>query len=1252
MNKNQLIFRLLFAFCAFVFMQQHSFAQSYTWGASFGPSGGENITGVATDAAGNVYVTGFYVGYMTIGATTLSPFGTSTSDIYIAKYTSAGVISWLKGVGGTESDYATDIAVDASGNVTVVGSFQSTVDFNPSTTAVANLSSPSQYDADGFVLRLNNAGNFVWAKAFSGQNYDQANNVGLDASGNVYVGGVFSSVLDANPGVGVNSLTSAGFEDAFLVKLNSLGNYMWSLSVGTANSDLISDVSVDGSGNVAATGSSGTYQFVMKANAAGVVQWNKNLEGKNFYSLDDVAFDPWGNIFIGGSYSDSLDIDLGAGVNYFHETDIYHGTNMYIIKLNGSGNTLWGRQTYNANNYMVTPETLAGLAVDAAGSVYIIGTCGGGVSALFNDPNLPYPNNTQLNLSLYDGPRSAFVAKYGKEGNFGNSFQWSAYTTGNDQSASAISVDASGNIYTVGTFDVSRSINPFLNNPVTAYGSADAFLAKFAPPCVLVEAGYGYMICPNVPGLYGNSSSSYPIGVDNVGGMTYEWSPANGLSNPYIATPIASPTVTTTYTLTVTNALTGCTGTDMVYVGVSNPLPAYQAGIDKTACIGDSILIGSVLDSTYSCSYFAGSIYANVYSPYPGSANYLANGTAVVFGTAPGTYPIYLDINNGNGCYAKDTVMVTFLPTPTANAGPDVSLCAGASATIGTAALAGNTYAWSPATGLSATNVAMPIANPSSTTTYKLTVSNGSACVSEDEVKVTVNPIPVANAGADKVKCGTVGVQIGTTPGLGVNYSWTPSTGLNSATAAQPTASPTVATTYIMKVTNATTGCFKRDTVVVTLGTLPTANAGTDKSICKGTSVIVGGASTAGMNYSWYPNTASTITASVSPTATINYYLTVTNPTTGCKKTDEVKVTVKPLPVVNAGADLTTCSGVPIYIGTAAISGQTYAWSPSTGLNSATTAKPLATRSVTTTPATYSYIVTATKNLCTAKDTMLLTVNNLPAANAGIDKTICGGTPTALGAAGIAGNLYEWTPTTTPFVANPTVSPTVNTTYIVTVTNATSGCTKKDTAVFTVNAKPVANAGTDKWLANCNAVAIGATAVSGVTYTWTPSTGLSNAAISNPTASPAGMAANSLRVYTVTASKVYGTMTCTATDAMDFHSPTVACASPQSLTGDNGQSNGQIESAKPIENILSTAGVSIYPNPFANELNVVSQAAISGNYHISIVNALGQSVYDNQFNMNNETLQTRIDMEKYSAGFYFLTLESNTSTITKKLIKE
>ena len=145
--------------------------------------------------------------------------------------------------------------------------------------------------------------------------------------------------------------------------------------------------------------------------------------------------------------------------------------------------------------------------------------------------------------------------------------------------------------------------------------------------------------------------------------------------------------------------------------------------------------------------------------------------------------------------------------TPTANAGPDKTItCNTTSVSIGTSAVSGLTYAWTPSTGLSNSTVAQPTATPSSNTTYSLVVTNASGCESAaDTVVVTVtNGLPVLRAGPDKtITCNTTSVTIGYSDVSTLSYAWTPTTGLSSSTVAQPIATPSSTTTYSLVVTKA-----------------------------------------------------------------------------------------------------------------------------------------------------------------------------------------------------------------------------------------------------------------------------------------------------------------------------------------------------------------------------------------------------------------------------------------------------------------
>ena len=106
--------------------------------------------------------------------------------------------------------------------------------------------------------------NFVWAKQMGGGNFDVGSGVALDGSGNVYTTGFFRGTADFDPGAGVFDLTStsAGFEDIFVSKLDSNGNFVWAKKMGGTGGDGAHSVAVDGSGNVYTTGFfSGTADF-------------------------------------------------------------------------------------------------------------------------------------------------------------------------------------------------------------------------------------------------------------------------------------------------------------------------------------------------------------------------------------------------------------------------------------------------------------------------------------------------------------------------------------------------------------------------------------------------------------------------------------------------------------------------------------------------------------------------------------------------------------------------------------------------------------------------------------------------------------------------------------------------------------------------------------------------------------------------------------------------------------------------------
>jgi hypothetical protein len=620
------------------------------------------------------------------------------------------------------------------------------------------------------------------------------------------------------------------------------------------------------------------------------------------------------------------------------------------------------------------------------------------------------------------------------------------------------------------------------------------------------------------------TTTSTTIGTAAIAGNSYSWSPSTGLSAINAAMPTANPSSTTTYTVIVTGS-NGCTATDVVIVNVNTTPPTANAGVDKNLnCITTSTTIGTTA--------IAGNSYS--WSPATGLS---ATNTAMPTANPSSTTTYTVTVTGSNGCTATDVVIVNVNTTPpTADAGVDKNLnCTTTSTTIGTSAIAGNSYSWSPATGLSATNVAMPTANPSATTTYTVTVTGSNGCTATDVVVVNVNTtLPTANAGSNKnLNCTTTSSTIGTTAIAGNSYSWSPATGLSATNVAMPTASPSATTVYTVTVTGSN-GCTATSTVTVNVNTTPpTADAGVDKNLnCTTTSTTIGTTAIAGNSYSWSPATGLSATNVAMPTAnpssTTTYTVTVTG-TNGCTATDAVVVNVNTIsPFADAGNDKSlNCTTTSATIGTSGIVGNSYSWSPATGLNVTTVPQPTASPSSTT---SYTVTVTNASNGCTATDVVIVNVNTTPpTADAGVDKNLnCTTTSTTIGTTAIAGNSYSWSPATglsATNVAMPTANPSATTTYTVTVTGS-NGCTATDVVVVNVNTTlPTANAGSNKNL-NCTTTSstIGTTAIAGNSYSWSPATGLSATNVAMPTASP-----SATTVYTVT---VTGSNGCTATSTV------------------------------------------------------------------------------------------------------------------------
>lgn len=553
--------------------------------------------------------------------------------------------------------------------------------------------------------------------------------------------------------------------------------------------------------------------------------------------------------------------------------------------------------------------------------------------------------------------------------------------------------------------------------------------------------------------------------------VNYTWSPALGLSDPNSDKPIATPDVTTTYTVIGTDP-SGCTGQNEVTVNV-RPKPAVQAGNDQTICEGDSVLLGGTSEGTISWSPSAFLSDSKIESP-------------IAFPPITGTYTI--TATSIFGCESSDEVLVNVNPKPILDIGQDVEICAGDTAQL-TVSGAPN-YLWSPPTTLSDPRSANPTASPPNTTIYFVTGSSDEGCRAVESLTVTVNPLPPVNAGPDLTLCPFSQTPLEASGAL--SYVWTPAVGLSNPNIQRPMVNGIQEITYMVEGTDAK-GCVNTDEIQIKLNDEFILDAGPDLTLCEGetSELRVAG----GSNYVWTPSTglsnARIPNPIANPTQTTKYIIEAIDPR-GCGGIDSITINVIAKPNIDLGADRVICEGESLMLqGQGADS---YEWSSLTGIAIPSPANP----NLSITPPSDQQLVLMGRfgNGCEDRDTIEVRVNALPIIDAGPDQNACMNAETQLVATGA--NTYSWAPSiglSNPNLANPIAMLSSTTTFTVTGTDE-YGCMNTDEITLKIAEELTPFAGNDTSI--CQGDSVFLRGSGGTTYLWEPATGLSNPNIPNP----------------------------------------------------------------------------------------------------------------------------------------------------------
>lgn len=572
-------------------------------------------------------------------------------------------------------------------------------------------------------------------------------------------------------------------------------------------------------------------------------------------------------------------------------------------------------------------------------------------------------------------------------------------------------------------------------------------------------------------------------------GGTYTWLPMN-ITGSNVA---VSPTATTVYTVQGAAASSTCQGTQTVQVVLNTPpVPVVN---NPTACVGSPLLFTATGGTAYAWTG-PSAFNSAVQNPTLNNAQVSNAGNYTVI------------VTGANSCTASAVSIASVAPVPTLSIVGTNTMCSqnfnGSTNTVALSVSGANTYTWTNPTGFlppTATGTNMNVTSPVSLIPVvggvTVNATGALGCTAQAVYNLTVVPNPVLTfAPAQPTLCygktATISVSGAST------YVWASGNTLNTTTGSLVTASPTVNTTYT--VIGGALGC-NSDNHFITATVVPNPtvfiSSGTP-TICYGSGITLNG--NGASTYSWYPNTAisntSMNTAFVNPLSNQEY--TLVGMANSCTSTATREVTVIPLPTLQMAADKTTiCYGQVAHL--VANGAFNYQWTPSTGLDNPTSNVVSASPEQTTT-----YMVSGMNGACTG--TAIVTINVVPRPELLIttsNQKICEGNSTTIFVSG--SQNYNWSPMQTINLISPntaSVNPMQNTNYTITAYNTAGTLNCSVTREILIEVVPQVTATVGGNVAICEGESTKLMASGSNTYSWSPTTGLSDASSNSPYATP------------------------------------------------------------------------------------------------------------------------------------------------------
>lgn len=381
---------------------------NFTWAKTFSGPEYEESTGIGTDAAGNVYLSGYFYNPVDFdpGNTEFEMTPAGFGDGFAVKLSAEGNFVWARKFGGVEFDLATGLAVTADGSMYISGNYTGDADFDPSDEGTFVLTTDAETNGV-FLLQLNSEGDFVKAvKAGQANNELYGYSVAVNAAGDAFIGGYFGGDLVFNINGSPTTFTSSDYYNSYVVKIKSDGSIAWAKQAVSTMMSIINTIAVNSLGEAVVSGyfngtltldqlsyvkqnNNDSESFVAKFEANGNVVAASRFGGINFIDRCSIAVDGNDNIYLCGAFENTVDINPDPGMDNtvtssgFRDNYLIKLTNEILSAPTASGNNVITVYPNPASSY-ITVNNIQQLQnnnysmYDIMGRLVLSGTCKAG----------------------------------------------------------------------------------------------------------------------------------------------------------------------------------------------------------------------------------------------------------------------------------------------------------------------------------------------------------------------------------------------------------------------------------------------------------------------------------------------------------------------------------------------------------------------------------------------------------------------------------------------------------------------------------------------------------------------------------------------------------------------------------------------------------------------------------------------------------------------------------------------------------